>query len=124
MKISDLRIHSIAMADPPLRSSYGLHQPYALRNVVEVESEDGIIGIAETYGGERPREALENLRGKIVGAEKETPMQQRAPLHGPSTPHQTSKGHRRAKQTSAKRETEKLSSPTRALMIRAWLHIL
>jgi len=69
MKITDLRIHSIAMADPPLRSSYGLHQPYALRNVVEVESEDGIIGIAETYGGERPREALENLRGKIVGAD-------------------------------------------------------
>ena len=66
MKITDLRIHSIAMADPPLRSSYGLHQPYALRNVVEVESEDGIIGIAETYGGERPREALENLRGKIT----------------------------------------------------------
>ena len=28
------------MADPPLRSSHGLHQPYALRNVIELESED------------------------------------------------------------------------------------
>ena len=69
MKIKDLRIHSIAMADPPIRSSYGLHQPYALRNVVEIESEDGIIGIAETYGGENPRAALESLRDKIVGAD-------------------------------------------------------
>jgi len=68
MRISDFRIHSIAMADPPLRSSYGLHQPYALRNVVELESDDGIVGIAETYGGEQPAEGLENLRDRIIGS--------------------------------------------------------
>ena len=44
MRIREYRIHSIAMADPPLRSSYGLHQSYALRNVIELETEDGIIG--------------------------------------------------------------------------------
>lgn len=69
MRITDFRIHSIAMADPPLRSSYGLHQPYALRNVVELESEDGVVGIAETYGGEQPAAGLENLRGRIIGAD-------------------------------------------------------
>lgn len=69
MRISDFRIHSIAMADPPLRSSYGLHQPYALRNVVELESEDGIVGIAETYGGEQPAAGLENLRDRIIGSD-------------------------------------------------------
>ena len=68
MRISDFRIHSIAMADPPLRSSYGLHQPYALRNVIELESDDGVIGIAETYGGDQPAKALESIRGQVVGA--------------------------------------------------------
>ncbi len=68
MRISDFRIHSIAMADPPLRSSYGLHQPYALRNVIELVSDDGVIGIAETYGGEQPAGALEAIRGKVIGA--------------------------------------------------------
>ena len=68
MLITDLRIHSIAMADPPLRSSYGLHQPYALRNVIELESADGVVGIAETYGGEEPATALENLRDRVVQA--------------------------------------------------------
>ena len=68
MKIADFRIHSIAMADPPLRSSYGLHQPYALRNLIEIESEDGVIGIAETYGGEQPAAALDALRERVVGA--------------------------------------------------------
>ena len=45
-----------------------MHQPYALRNVVELESDDGIVGIAETYGGEQPAEGLENLRDRIIGS--------------------------------------------------------
>lgn len=69
MKIKDLRIHSIAIADPPLRSSYGLHAPYALRTIIELESEDGIIGINETYGGEVPAAALRAIREKIIGAD-------------------------------------------------------
>jgi glucarate dehydratase len=67
MKIIDMRIHSIAIADPPLRSSYGLHAPYALRTILEIESDDGIVGISETYGGEVPARTLEALRGKIIG---------------------------------------------------------
>ncbi|MGK2925513.1 MAG: enolase C-terminal domain-like protein [Lysobacterales bacterium] len=67
MKIKELRIHSIAIADPPLRSSYGLHAPYALRTVLEVESEDGVTGIAETYGGEAPARALGALRERVIG---------------------------------------------------------
>jgi glucarate dehydratase len=69
MKIKDLRIHSIAIADPPLRSSYGLHAPYALRTIIELESEDGIIGINETYGGESPAAALRAVRSKIIGTD-------------------------------------------------------
>src|SRR5262249_1844392 len=69
MKIKDLRIHSIAIADPPLRSSYGLHMPYALRTIIELESEDGIIGVNETYGGETPAAALRAIREKLIGAD-------------------------------------------------------
>src|SRR6185436_766223 len=69
MKIKDLRIHSIAIADPPLRSSYGLHAPYALRTIIELESEDGIIGINETYGGEAPAAALHAIRENVIGAD-------------------------------------------------------
>ncbi len=69
MKITDMRVHSIAIADPPLRSSYGLHAPYALRTILELESDDGIVGIAETYGGERPARALLDLRPRVLGAD-------------------------------------------------------
>ncbi|MGH9971273.1 MAG: enolase C-terminal domain-like protein [Pyrinomonadaceae bacterium] len=69
MQIVKLQVHSIAIADPPLRSSYGLHAPYALRNVLEITSDDGIVGIAETYGGDAPAQALEALRPQVVGAD-------------------------------------------------------
>jgi glucarate dehydratase len=67
MKISALKLHSIAIADPPLRSSYGLHAPWALRTIVEIETDDGITGVSETYGGESPRAALEAVRERILG---------------------------------------------------------
>ncbi len=67
MKIKELRLHPQAIADGPLRSSYGLHAPYALRTIVEVITTDGIVGISETYGGDRPLAALEAVRPRVVG---------------------------------------------------------
>ncbi len=67
MKISSMTLHSIAIADPPLRSSYGLHAPWALRTVVELTTDDGITGVSETYGGDGPRSALEAMRNRLIG---------------------------------------------------------
>lgn len=67
MQISELRIHPVAIADAPLRSSYGRHAPYALRTIVELRTTDGLSGIAETYGGDRPIAALEAVREHVVG---------------------------------------------------------
>jgi glucarate dehydratase len=67
VRISSITFHSIAIADPPLRSSYGLHAPWALRTIVELETDDGIRGISETYGGDGPRAALEAARELVIG---------------------------------------------------------
>ncbi len=67
MRIAELRLHPVAVADPPLRSSYGRHAPYALRTIVEIRTADGITGISETYGGDGPLAALEALRPEILG---------------------------------------------------------
>jgi glucarate dehydratase len=69
MRIADLRVHSIAIADPPLRSSYGLHSPYALRTILELQSDDGVVGIAETHGGDAIARGFEVLRPRVVGAD-------------------------------------------------------
>jgi len=67
MKVVDMRLTPIAMADPPLLSSYGLHAPYALRTVVELVSEDGLTGAAETHGGDGPLADLARARPFVVG---------------------------------------------------------
>lgn len=67
MKITDIHLHPVAIADPPLRSSYGLHAPYAIRTIVEIETDDGIRGCSETYGGEQPLALLEAARPRLIG---------------------------------------------------------
>lgn len=67
MKITELRVWPVAVADPPLRSSYGLHAPYALRTILELRSTDGLVGIAETYGGDQQLATFHSLRSRIVG---------------------------------------------------------
>src|SRR5918992_4615776 len=69
MRIRDYRIHSIAISDPPLRSSYGLHAPFALRTILELQSEDGITGISETHGGDANAALFEAARPRVVGAD-------------------------------------------------------
>ncbi|HTD24179.1 MAG TPA: enolase C-terminal domain-like protein [Terriglobales bacterium] len=68
MRIVEMRVHSIAIADPPLRSSYGLHAPYALRTVLELKSDDGVTGISETHGGDTIARGFEALKPRIIGA--------------------------------------------------------
>ncbi|MBI1786433.1 MAG: glucarate dehydratase [Acidobacteria bacterium] len=67
MYITGLKLHPIAIADPPLRSSYGLHAPFALRTIVELETTGGLTGISETYGGDGPLAALEAAREHVLG---------------------------------------------------------
>lgn len=67
MKIVEMRVTPVAMADPPLFSSYGLHAPYALRTIVELVSEDGLTGVAESHGGERTLAHFEQARPAVIG---------------------------------------------------------
>jgi glucarate dehydratase len=69
LTVVDVRVHSVAIADPPLRSSYGLHAPYALRTILELDAGDGLVGIAETLGGETIARVFEALRPRIVGTD-------------------------------------------------------
>jgi glucarate dehydratase len=69
MRIKEMRLHPIAIADPPLRSSYGLHAPFALRTIVELITTDGLTGVSETYGGDGPLAALESARDLVIGSD-------------------------------------------------------
>ncbi len=57
-RIVDVRVTPIAFRDPPLLNVAGVHEPWALRSVIEVEMADGRVGLGESYGD---LETLSNL---------------------------------------------------------------
>ncbi|MFE6746402.1 glucarate dehydratase family protein [Kitasatospora purpeofusca] len=50
MRIREVVVTPVAFPDPPLLNSAGVHQPWALRAIVELRGEDGLVGLGETYG--------------------------------------------------------------------------
>lgn len=68
-RIADLRITPIAFADPPLLNNAGCHEPFALRSIIEVETEGGVVGLGESYGHKALLDALTALAPQVVGME-------------------------------------------------------
>ncbi|WP_431880314.1 enolase C-terminal domain-like protein [Micromonospora marina] len=48
--VTGVTVTPVAFPDPPLLNSAGVHQPWALRAIVEVHGTDGLVGLGETYG--------------------------------------------------------------------------
>jgi len=69
LRISAVTVAPVAFADPPLLNSVGVHEPFALRAVVEVSTDDGLSGLGETYADERHLAALCAAADAIVGAD-------------------------------------------------------
>jgi glucarate dehydratase len=67
LTITGLKVTPIAIPDPPLLAASGCHGPYFLRNVVELQTDAGIVGIGETHGGENVTTALDRARKVVVG---------------------------------------------------------
>lgn len=67
LSIKKLTVTPIALADPPLLAASGCHGPYFLRNIVELETDAGVVGIGETSGNEKVTAELEAARGELVG---------------------------------------------------------
>src|SRR5690242_1501048 len=69
LRISAVTVTPVAFADPPLLNSVGVHEPFALRAVVEVSTDEGLAGLGETYADERHLAALYAAADAIVGAD-------------------------------------------------------
>ncbi len=66
-QIRHVRITPIAFRDPPLLNAAGIHEPWALRAIVELETQSGLIGINETYGDQPMLDALARCTDALIG---------------------------------------------------------
>jgi glucarate dehydratase len=67
MKITAVHVTPIAISDPPLLNAAGVHEPYALRSIIEIETDNGLIGLGETYGDKPVLDSLLRVKDLLVG---------------------------------------------------------
>lgn len=65
--ITGARITPVAFADPPLLNTVGVHQPFALRAIIQLDTDAGLVGLGETYADTRHLARLEAAAEAIVG---------------------------------------------------------
>src|SRR5215467_8559006 len=69
MKITDIRATTVTVPlEAPLRHANGCHWGRFVRTVIEVETDDGLVGLGELGGGGESAEAMfRALKGYLVG---------------------------------------------------------
>jgi glucarate dehydratase len=66
-RISRVVVTPVAFADPPLLNVVGVHQPWALRAIVEVHTDTGLLGLGETYADENHLARLDAVASALPG---------------------------------------------------------
>jgi glucarate dehydratase len=67
IRITGARITPVAFADPPLLNTVGVHQPFALRAIIQLDTDAGLVGLGETYADVRHLARLEAAANAITG---------------------------------------------------------
>jgi len=65
--IRHIRVTPIAFRDPPLLNAAGIHEPWALRSIIEIETASGLVGINETYGDQSMLDVLAKAAPALQG---------------------------------------------------------
>ncbi len=67
IRITGARITPVAFVDPPLLNTVGVHQPYALRAIIQLDTDAGLVGLGETYADTRHLARLQAAADAITG---------------------------------------------------------
>ena len=67
--ITGVTITPVAFADPPLLNTVGVHEPYALRAIVQLHTDAGVTGLGETYGDAAHLARLRMAANAVTGAD-------------------------------------------------------
>lgn len=69
IRITGARITPIAFVDAPLLNTVGVHQPYALRAIIQLDTDAGLVGLGETYADETHLTRLRAAADAVTGSD-------------------------------------------------------
>jgi len=92
--ISDIRATSVAVPlEAPIRHAHGAHWGRFVRTIVEVETDEGLVGLGEMGGGgESAETAVAAMKSYLLGHDPANPGSRCHRVRLPGYPRQ---GHRR-----------------------------
>jgi glucarate dehydratase len=67
VKIRQVTVTPVAFHDPALLNAVGAHEPYALRSIIQLHCDDGIVGLGESYGDDAFLALLDAAAEAITG---------------------------------------------------------
>ncbi|KAA0085733.1 glucarate dehydratase [Mycolicibacterium sp. P9-64] len=65
--ITGARITPVAFVDAPLLNTVGVHEPFALRAIIQLDTDVGLVGLGETYADSAHLERLQAAAQAIIG---------------------------------------------------------
>ena len=68
-RITAVTVTPVAFHDPPLLNAVGVHEPFALRAVIELATDAGLSGLGETYADSTHLRWLRAVAAEITGAD-------------------------------------------------------
>jgi glucarate dehydratase len=69
LAIRRITLTPVAFHDAPLLNAVGVHEPYALRSVIQLHCDGGIIGLGESYGDDAFLRLLDAAARELVGVD-------------------------------------------------------
>lgn len=67
MRIRQITVTPVAFRDPPLLNATGAHEPWALRTILQVHTDEGLTGLGETYGDLKHLEQVRAAASTLIG---------------------------------------------------------
>lgn len=65
--VARIELTPVAFADPPLLNVSGVHEPFALRTIVQMWTDDGLVGLGETYASDDHLARLQAVADVLPG---------------------------------------------------------
>lgn len=69
VSITRVEITPVAFRDPPLLNTVGVHEPFALRAILQITTDAGVSGLGETYGDQAHLARLHRAADAVLGCD-------------------------------------------------------
>ncbi|MHB2027888.1 MAG: glucarate dehydratase family protein [Acidimicrobiales bacterium] len=66
-RIERVTVTPVAFRDPPLLNAVGVHEPFALRSIIQLHTNDGLVGLGESYGDDDHLDRLRMVGDAMIG---------------------------------------------------------